>query len=148
MRGALDGPKRRFPARAVMWDQCIDGNPEHELMQRIVTDNPWPRPIGVMGYDDTWPSAGDVYEAETNCVKQGPGRPGRQSHSDTTLYIHESFSIQNVQGGIRVTLESPPRPGPPQHGPDRERRREQLRVLLAQAGDMSLGAALLLLGRN
>lgn len=36
-----------------MFNQCIAGTAEHRLMERIATDNPWPRPIAVMGYDDT-----------------------------------------------------------------------------------------------
>jgi hypothetical protein len=39
-------------------------------MERIVTTNLWPEPVRVWGYDDTFPLAGDLYEAETNCVKQ------------------------------------------------------------------------------
>ena len=53
-----------------MFDMCRVGTDEHRLMERIATDNPWPRPIAVMGYDDTWALAGDIYEAETNCVKE------------------------------------------------------------------------------
>ncbi len=39
-------------------------------MEQIVTNNPWPRPIAVYGYDDTFPVAGDLFEAETTCVKE------------------------------------------------------------------------------
>ena len=53
-----------------MLNQCIAGTAEHRLMERIATHNPWPRPIAVLGYDDTWALAGDLFEAETNCVKE------------------------------------------------------------------------------
>ena len=53
-----------------MFNQCIFGTAEHQLMERIVTENPWPRPIAVFGYDDAWALAGDIFEAETNCVKE------------------------------------------------------------------------------
>ena len=53
-----------------MFDQCIDGTAEHRLMESIVTANPWPRPIAVYGYNDAWALAGDIFEAETNCVKE------------------------------------------------------------------------------
>ena len=53
-----------------MLNQCIVGTAEHRLMERIVTHNPWPRPIAVLGYDDTWALAGDIFEAETNCVRE------------------------------------------------------------------------------
>lgn len=32
-----------------MLNQCIPSTPEHRLMERIVTHNPWPRPIAVLG---------------------------------------------------------------------------------------------------
>lgn len=51
-----------------MVDACIPGTAEHALMERIAVVNPWPRPIAVFGYDDTWPLAGDLFEAETTCV--------------------------------------------------------------------------------
>ena len=34
------------------------------------TTNSWPRPITVFGYDDTFAVAGDLFEAETTCVKE------------------------------------------------------------------------------
>jgi hypothetical protein len=51
-------------------DGCIPGTPENSLMEEMSQHNPWPRPIAVMGYDDTLPLfGGDTFEAETNCVK-------------------------------------------------------------------------------
>ena len=32
--------------------------------------NPWNEPVTVYGYDDAWALAGDLFEAETNCVKE------------------------------------------------------------------------------
>eukprot|EP00466_Bigelowiella_natans_P021206 jgi/Bigna1/91286/estExt_fgenesh1_pg.C_950041 len=49
---------------------CIPGTKEHALMEKIANDNPWPRPIRVYGYDDTYGVEGDLFEAETNCVKE------------------------------------------------------------------------------
>ena len=49
---------------------CIPLTKDHALMAKMVVDNPWPRPIVVYGYDDTVALAGDVFEAETNCVAQ------------------------------------------------------------------------------
>eukprot|EP01043_Picozoa_sp_COSAG02_P054876 COSAG02_NODE_6283_length_3680_cov_1.881597_5_plen_162_part_00 len=40
------------------------------ILIRMSAENPLPRPIAVMGYDDTWALAGDLFEAETNCVKE------------------------------------------------------------------------------
>jgi hypothetical protein len=32
---------------------CIALTPDHAVMNKIATQNPWPRPISVYGYDDT-----------------------------------------------------------------------------------------------
>lgn len=47
---------------------CIPGTEEHTLLKTIALNNPWPRPVAVWGYDDTYPIAGDLFEAETTCV--------------------------------------------------------------------------------
>lgn len=49
---------------------CIPLTAEHALMERMTTTGPWPQPIVVYGYDDTWPLAGDLFEAETGCVRR------------------------------------------------------------------------------
>lgn len=46
---------------------CIPSTAEYELEVKIVQNNPWPRPIGVMGYENSFPVAGDIFEAETDC---------------------------------------------------------------------------------
>jgi hypothetical protein len=51
-------------------DGCIPLTAEHALMERMTTTGPWPQPIVVYGYDDTWPLAGDLFEAETGCVRR------------------------------------------------------------------------------
>jgi len=53
-----------------MVEACIEGTADYALMEQIATSNPWPRPIPVFGYDDTVKVlGGDVFEAETSCVK-------------------------------------------------------------------------------
>jgi len=48
---------------------CVPGTRQHDLMNEIVTNNQWARPIPVYGYDDTVPLfGGNTFEAETNCV--------------------------------------------------------------------------------
>ena len=49
---------------------CIDGTDEGKLMETMATSGIWPSPITVYGYNDAYPIAGDIFEAETNCVKQ------------------------------------------------------------------------------
>jgi len=46
---------------------CIPGTPDRALVDALSLANPWPRPIAVWGYDDTFPVAGDLFEAETTC---------------------------------------------------------------------------------
>ena len=47
---------------------CIPGTEEHAFVARMAASNPWPSPIPVYGYDDTWPLfGGDLFEAETTC---------------------------------------------------------------------------------
>jgi len=50
--------------------------------EKIVNNSPWPRPITVYGYDDTWALAGDLFEAETTCVKEhNMGQVASQSNN-------------------------------------------------------------------
>jgi len=48
---------------------CIDPNPESELLTEIATANPWPQPIGVYGYNNSWlVFGGYFFEAQTRCL--------------------------------------------------------------------------------
>ena len=53
-----------------MANGCIAGTPEHAFNVRLMRDNPWAEPVTVYGYDDAWALAGDLFEAETNCVQE------------------------------------------------------------------------------
>ena len=48
---------------------CIRGTAEYRFTLKMVTpsNNPWSDPVEVMGYNDAWPVAGDLFEAETDC---------------------------------------------------------------------------------
>jgi len=49
---------------------CIDPNPESELLTEIATANPWPRPIGVYGYNNSWMVFGGYFfESQTRCLE-------------------------------------------------------------------------------
>ena len=50
-------------------DACIPDTNEYTFMSNMVNNNPWPRPIPVYGYNDAYPIAGDIFEAETDCTK-------------------------------------------------------------------------------
>ena len=49
---------------------CVPLTEDHKLMERLATENNWPHPLAVMGYDDTIATAGDIFEAETDCVRE------------------------------------------------------------------------------
>ena len=49
---------------------CIPFTSEHRVNYEIVTSNSWEPPYPVYGYDDTWAIAGDLFEAQTNCVPE------------------------------------------------------------------------------
>lgn len=49
---------------------CINCTWEHNLLNDIVSVNPWPKPIGVYGYANNWlVFGGFVFEAQTLCAK-------------------------------------------------------------------------------
>lgn len=48
-------------------DACVPTTDEYVFTLELTGNNPWPRPIPVYGYNDAWPVAGDIFEAETNC---------------------------------------------------------------------------------
>lgn len=48
---------------------CLPLTSEHALMTKIAGNNPWPKPIAVMGYNNALPAfGGDTFEAETKCT--------------------------------------------------------------------------------
>eukprot|EP00939_MAST-03C_sp_MAST-3C-sp1_P000953 g953.t1 len=49
---------------------CIPFTSEHALVESMVNSGLWTTPITVFGYDDTYAIAGDLFEAETDCVKE------------------------------------------------------------------------------
>jgi hypothetical protein len=49
---------------------CIKCTWEHDLLNTIVSVNPWPKPIGVYGYANNWMVLGGyLFEAQTLCAK-------------------------------------------------------------------------------
>lgn len=51
-------------------DACVPNTEEHAFMSTLVSSNPWPVPIPVYGYNDAYPIAGDIFEAETGCTPE------------------------------------------------------------------------------
>ena len=82
---------------------CMPGTAEHEFMSRMVANNPWPSPIAVFGYDDTFPVAGDIFEAETFCV------PNRKMGQVATAGVN-NLSFFSREGSIVTPLPQNPAP--------------------------------------
>jgi hypothetical protein len=52
-------------------DGCIPFTKEHALLERMLANSPWRKPLVVFGYDNTHPLfGGDLFEAETTCSKE------------------------------------------------------------------------------
>ncbi len=48
---------------------CTEGNPEKELLSKIVNAGHWATPVGVYGYNNSWLVAGGyLHEAQTRCL--------------------------------------------------------------------------------
>merc|ERR1712178_266283 len=43
-----------------LYNGCIPFTKEHDLMEKMVQNNPWPKPIVVYGYDDSYGIEGDL----------------------------------------------------------------------------------------
>jgi len=52
-----------------MTSACIPGTDENALLERMVENSTWARPVAAFGYNDAWPIAGDIFEAETGCTR-------------------------------------------------------------------------------
>lgn len=49
---------------------CIPATPEHRVLEAIVRQAPWPKPIATYGYLDMWSVAGNLFEAPTFCTDE------------------------------------------------------------------------------
>ncbi len=99
-------------------ENCVPHTRDHALMETIATSNPWPRPIGVFGYDDTIPIfGGDLFEAETNCVKEhNMGQIASVGFNNLSFFAR----LRRILGGRAGGLEQAPRPGGPlEYDPER-----------------------------
>ncbi len=49
---------------------CVPSSPEHQVLSDLVNASPWPKPVGVYGYNNSWMLMGGyVYEAQTKCLE-------------------------------------------------------------------------------
>lgn len=47
---------------------CDEEDPENSALQAVVDGGPWPHPIGVYGYNNSWLIGGYLHEAQTRCL--------------------------------------------------------------------------------
>lgn len=47
---------------------CITEHPERDLLSKIVNESNWEKPVGVLGYNDSWLEGGYLWEAQTRCL--------------------------------------------------------------------------------
>jgi hypothetical protein len=81
---------------------CIPGSAENALLNAMARPGAtrWPQPIPVMGYDDSWAIAGDIFEAETTCF--GARNAGQIA----------TVGVNNLAYFSRAPPASPPRSAP------------------------------------
>jgi len=49
---------------------CVASSPEHAVLADLVNASPWPKPVGVYGYNNSWMLMGGfLYEAQTKCLE-------------------------------------------------------------------------------
>lgn len=68
--GLIDYIVRERIFNFYMNDACIPNTDDYAMMTKMLQNNPWAKPIAVYGYGDTYPVAGDIFEAETDCTKE------------------------------------------------------------------------------
>jgi hypothetical protein len=68
--GLIDFIVRERIFNFYMNNACIPNTDDYALMTKMLQSNPWPKPIAVYGYGDSYPIAGDIFEAETDCTKE------------------------------------------------------------------------------
>ena len=75
---------------------CLPLSKEHAMFKEIAENNPWPKPIAVMGYDNTFViDGGDLFEAETLCdVNVGLGQAASQGTADLSYYSRHSKVVE------------------------------------------------------
>ena len=71
---------------------CLPLSKEHAMFKQIAENNPWPKPIAVMGYDNTFViDGGDLFEAETLCdLGVGLGQVASAGAADLSYFALQS----------------------------------------------------------
>lgn len=77
-------------------DACLPLTKQHKLFKQIAAQNPWSKPLAVMGYDNSFVLAGgDFFEAETLCdLGHGMGQIASAGTSNLAYWTGERPQIQ------------------------------------------------------
>jgi hypothetical protein len=82
------------------------------LFVKIASVNPWPKPVAVYGYDDTFPVfGGDIFEAETTCAIVN-GRSVGLGEVSTWGVNNLAFWSQTTTITTPLVQNTPPPPTP------------------------------------
>eukprot|EP00730_Choanoeca_flexa_P016422 TRINITY_DN7748_c0_g1_i1.p1 TRINITY_DN7748_c0_g1~~TRINITY_DN7748_c0_g1_i1.p1 ORF type:complete len:559 (+),score=93.81 TRINITY_DN7748_c0_g1_i1:49-1725(+) len=91
-----------------MVEMCVPGTDEHQLMQDIVSNNPWPVPVPVYGYNDAIPLfGGDTFEADTTCTS------AFNMGAIATGGVYNLAFFSAIRAPISIPLVQNPDPSPP-----------------------------------
>jgi hypothetical protein len=78
-------------------DACLPLTQQHALFKQIAAQNPWPKPLAVMGYDNSFViQGGDFFEAETLCdIGQGMGQIASAGSANLAYWTTERPHINS-----------------------------------------------------
>mmetsp|Transcript_32747 Transcript_32747/g.86578 ORF Transcript_32747/g.86578 Transcript_32747/m.86578 type:complete len:420 (-) Transcript_32747:216-1475(-) len=85
---------------------CIPGTDEYALQSEMASSGVWPTPITVYGYDNSFPIAGDLFEAETDCNREHNMGQVASSGVNNLAYFSRKPSISTPQPQNPPTMAS------------------------------------------
>jgi hypothetical protein len=93
---------------------CIPFTPGNALLEKIVAAAPWPRPIGVIGYNGQDALfGGDLFEAETDCFSTNHSMGQIASSGCQNLFFWSEYGLQFNASSPRGSPTGPlNQPGP------------------------------------
>merc|ERR1711936_369485 len=94
-----------------LWSGCLPGTEQHELMRRMMSDENtlWEKPVEVYGYNDAIRIFGDIFEAETNCVREhNMGQVASSGQNNFSFFSRKSAiqSPEDLEKYLEVLLQT------------------------------------------
>ena len=79
-------------------DACLPLTEQHRLFKQITSQNPWAKPLAIMGYDNSFViEGGDFFEAETLCnLGQGMGQIASAGSANLAYWTTERPHISSA----------------------------------------------------